>query len=53
MALPLPCLLLLLPATSFSQQAASNFPQSNPLQDQAAIRDEWRRAYNLLVGDMV
>jgi len=37
--------LLLLPATSFSQQAASNFPRSNPLQDQAAVRDEWRRAY--------
>jgi len=32
MALPMLCLLLL-PTPSFSQQAASNFPQSNPLQD--------------------
>ena len=44
-ALPLLCLLLLLPATSFSQQAASNFPQSNPLQDSPAVRDAWRKAY--------
>ena len=42
-ALPLLCLLL--PATSSSQQAAINFPQSNPLQDQAAVRDAWRKAY--------
>ena len=44
-ALPLLCLLLLLPTPSFSQQAASNFPQSNPLQDTQAVRDEWRLAY--------
>jgi hypothetical protein len=41
----LPMLCLLLPAPSFSQQAASNFRQSNPLQDTPAIRDEWRKAY--------
>ena len=44
MALPLLCLLLL-PAPSFSQQAASNFSQSNPLQDSQAVRDAWRKAY--------
>ena len=43
-ALPLLCLLLL-PTTSFSQQAASNFPQSSPLQDTQAVRDAWRKAY--------
>jgi hypothetical protein len=37
--------LLLLPATSFSQQAACIFPQSNPLQDSPAVRDAWRKAY--------
>ena len=37
--------LLLLPATSFSQQTASNFQQSNPLQDSPAVRDAWRKAY--------
>jgi len=37
--------LLLLPTQSFSQQAASNFPQSNPLQDSPAVRDAWRKAY--------
>src|SRR5215468_9450884 len=43
MAFPLLCLLL--PTPSFSQQAASNFPQSNPMQDSPAVRDTWRRAY--------
>lgn len=43
-ALPLLCLLLHTPSFS-QQQAASNFPQSNPLQDQAAVRDAWRKAY--------
>src|SRR5215475_12094708 len=43
-ALPLLCLLLL-SISSFSQQAASNFPQSNPLQDSQAVRDAWRKAY--------
>ena len=43
-ALPLLCLLLL-PTPSFSQQAASNFPQSNPMQDSPAVRDAWRKAY--------
>jgi len=37
--------LLLLPTTSFSQQAASNFRQSNSLQDNPAVRDPWRKAY--------
>jgi hypothetical protein len=45
--------ILLLPLVMQQQQQAAAFPQSSPLQDQAAIRDEWRRAYNLLVGDMV
>src|SRR5262245_18033347 len=46
-ALPLLCLLLLLPSTSFSQQQASKqqFPNSNPLEDNPAIRDAWRKAY--------
>jgi len=42
-ALPLLCLLL--PAPSFSQQAANNFPQSVPLQDSQAVRDAWRKVY--------
>jgi hypothetical protein len=44
-ALPLLCLLLPLPTPSFSQQAASNFPQSNLMQDSQAVRDTWRKAY--------
>jgi hypothetical protein len=27
------------------QQQAAAFPQSSPLQDSSAVRDEWRRAY--------
>jgi DNA/RNA-binding domain of Phe-tRNA-synthetase-like protein len=38
---------LLLPLTCFSQQQASKqqFPNSNPLEDNPAVRDAWRKAY--------
>jgi hypothetical protein len=29
----------------WQQQQAAKFPQSSPLQDSPAVREEWRRAY--------